>query len=194
MEKLDISWELGFAGRDAGDFFKAVAALPVLEAVLAIVPARDAAGAVVVALAGCFAVLPFEPVFAVVLAAEFTLFFAEVLTAFVVALAGAATFFEAGLSVSLTVFITLLATAFRMDFFCGRLAVLFFDGATVFTAALFLLLAAALLVADLVTVAFMVGLHYSTARYLEPHRAPGVTLFDVFCQTTTPLLNLIKPR
>lgn len=155
MEEPDISLDPDLEDLVADDGFALVAGL----AALAAVPAREAAGVVFAALVTRFALPSLGMLFAAVLAAEFTLFLAAVPAGFAVVLVELAAFFGAGLSVSLTVFTSLLATVFRIDFFCV-LAALLLAGEAALTAGLLALLAAALLVADLVTVAFMVCLHY----------------------------------
>lgn len=134
--------------------FDAAAPLLAFGAALLTAAARVATGVVFLVL------VPLALVFDTGLAAAgialptllFTVVLAGLATAFVVADA----VFEAGLSVFAMVLASLPATVFRIDFLAGAAAVLLFGAAAVFAAVFLTLLAAALLVADLVTVAFMI--------------------------------------
>ena len=105
----------------------------------------------------------------------------------------------AGFRAFATVFATFPATAFNIDLVAGFAAVLPLAGSTDFAVVLLTLLAGALLVADLVTVAFIVPSYYETPDLRSvpenlPHRfqagldtiGRSVRRFvDASCQTTT---------
>lgn len=129
--------------------FNSVAPLPAFGVFAA--AARVAAGA------AFFVAVPFADVFTAGLAADFTLFFTVVLLDFAMAFVVAETVFDAGLDeAAVVVFAGAFAMVFALDFFAGVAAVL------VFAADLPTLLAAALFVADLVTVAFIVSPYIET--------------------------------
>ncbi|WP_420473247.1 hypothetical protein [Noviherbaspirillum sp. ST9] len=88
--------------------------------------------------------------------AGFTLLFTVVLPCLAMAFIDEEAVLAAGFRAFATVFATFPATAFSIDLVAGLAAVLPLAGSTVFAAVLLTLFADAFLVADLVTVAFMV--------------------------------------
>ncbi|WP_141103986.1 hypothetical protein [Noviherbaspirillum denitrificans] len=93
---------------------------------------------------------------AFVFAEGLTLLFTVVLPCLAMAFSDEEAVLVAGFRALATVFTTFPATAFRIDWVAGTAEVLPFAGSAVFAAVLLTLFADVLLVADLVTVAFMV--------------------------------------
>ena len=151
MEVPDVSFELGGEAVARDVCFTAVVPLLAFGAAVLTAAARVATGVVFLAL------VSLALVFDAGLAVDFTVFLTVVLTGLAAAFVAAVAVLEAGLSVLEMVFASLPATVFNIDVFAGFAAVLLLGAAALFVAVLLTLLAAALLVADLVTVAFMIS-------------------------------------
>jgi hypothetical protein len=179
MEVPDVSLELGTGAElrdDAG--FDSVAPLRAFGLLL-----TTAAG--LAAGVALFTAVPLTLLFTAGLAADFTLFLAVALAGLAMAFVAGDIFFEAGLSVFVMVFASLPVAVFSSGFLAGVAATL--------------LLTAALLVADLVTVAFMMSFFMNCPNCpasplncplllsgrLRLYRAPHATSVRAYCQTTT---------
>ncbi len=148
MKVPDVSLELGTETGVRDALFGSVVTLLAIGVAL-LTAARVAAGVVF------FAGVPLVAGFAAGFAAGFILLFTGFFAGLAIDFVADVTVFEAGFSVFAIVFANLPATVFNSDFLAGAVVALLFD-AVVFVIPL-MLLAAALLVADLVTVAFMVS-------------------------------------
>ncbi|GAB3540773.1 hypothetical protein GCM10027343_10360 [Noviherbaspirillum agri] len=155
----------------------------VFESALLTVTTRDASDAALFP-------VPVLVVVFVVLAAEFTLLFTVVLETLAIGFAALAAVLETGLIALPTLFASLLATVLRIDFLAGWLAAFTFVAAAVFAGTLVLFLAAVLLVADLVTVAFTVRLHYLNCPITPASIGRRVDVTTLSAKRLPPLLEL----
>ncbi|HYD96458.1 MAG TPA: hypothetical protein VEC01_14100 [Noviherbaspirillum sp.] len=162
MGAPDVSLELEAETVVFSTGFAAVAPFGVSGAVLFAAAARAATGTVFLVVA------PLALVFAAGPAADVTLLFTVVLPCLAMDFAAVDAVFAAGLRVPETVFASLFATVLRVAFAAPGAAVLPLAGAAVFAAVLLTLFAAALLVADLVTVAFMAPSMNEQPDMLDP--------------------------
>lgn len=159
MKVPDVSLELGTETGVRDALFGSVVTLLAIGVAL-LTAARVAAGVVF------FAGVPLVAGFAAGFAAGFILLFTGFFAGLAIDFVADVTVFEAGFSVFAIVFANLPATVFNSDFLAGAVVALLFD-AVVFVIPL-MLLAAALLVADLVTVAFMVSSDNEPPRPVRP--------------------------